>query len=130
MSQVCQPCAECYTAELPACPESIYIVSESFEPGENIYLEIIDKFDNRYLVDNILSSYGGSVFFSTATLTEGLFNEYAGSFTFKFYTDVDCDEPKELIFCDQVYTCISVSFYKVVGAEREAVICCEPPAPY
>lgn len=130
MAQVCSPCEECYTATLPACPDSIYIVSESFEIGENIYLTITDKFNNQYVIDNVLSSYGGSVYFSTATLPDGLFNEYAGSFTFKFYADIDCDEPKELIFCDQVYPCISVSFYSVKTGARDAVICCEPAMPY
>lgn len=123
-------CATCYTYELPACPDTIYIQSESFEIGENIYLKITDKFNNVYSVDGALVSYGGSLFFDTDQFPEGLFNEHAGSFTFKFYADIDCDEEKELIFCDEVYSCISVSFYKVVSGTIDAVICCEPPAPY
>lgn len=129
MPQVCQPCDECYRATLPACPDSIYIQSESFEIGENIYLVITDKFGNEYTIENE-TGYGGSVFFSTSTLPEGLLNEYAGDFTFKFYADLDCDEEKELIFCDEVYPCIAVSFYKDVTQNRDAIICCEPPAPY
>lgn len=122
--------SNCYEAAIPSCPDSIYIVSESFEIGENIYIQITDKFDNQYLIDNVLHSYGGSVFFDTDTLPEGLFNEYAGSFMFKFFADLDCDEPKELIFCDAVYECISVTFYKLASGTRDAVICCEPAAPY
>lgn len=123
-------CESCYEVTLPACPDSIYIVSESFDIGENVYLTITDKFNNKYQIDNIMTSYGGSVYFTTDTLPEGLFNEYAGSFTFEFYADIDCDEPKELIFCDAVYPCIEVSFYKVVTGVKDAVICCEPAQPY
>lgn len=99
--------------------------------GEDIFLEIEDKFGIKYFLDNVSQgqTYGGSLFLNLDALPEGLFTEHSGAFIFRFYTDIDCNELKEMIFCDKVYECISVTFVKYVG-EKEAVICCEPAAGY
>lgn len=123
-------CETCYQAELPACPDTIFLYTDSLGIDEDYFLEITDKFGNRYFGNPTNAAYGGVIALSMADLPHGLLTEFSGPFVFRFYTDDECNELKELVFCGEVYECIVVTFYKLASGEREAVICCEPPIPY
>lgn len=123
-------CDECYEVELPACPDTIYIYTDSLDVNEDFFTEFTDKFGNRYRLNPANANYGGVIAIDLSSLQDGLFTEFSGTWELRFYTDDECEELKELVFCDEVYECISITFYKIVTANKEAIICCEPPIPY
>lgn len=124
------PCGECYEVCLPACPDRIFIYSESLDPNEDFWIKATDKFGNVYWGDPANPAYGGVVVFDVSSYEHGLLNEHSGVWTLEFFTEQFCGERKELVFCGEVYECISVTFEKVVTENAEAVICCEEDVGY
>lgn len=119
MAALFENCNTCFNAELASCQES-YTINVGLNAGED-YILRIEAIDGNIYENEITAGEGGVLEFDSEDYSEGLFNQYAGSFTLTIFDHSNgC---VELNMCEALYPCINVRF--VDGINKTEISCCD-----
>lgn len=102
-------CPICFPFELPSCPETI-VIRAGLQVDTLYYVKLTDKFGNAFNTEATTDGAGELTLTPDDFLPLGFLNPAIGSFTIEIS---DTNEPFSaqniLFFCDELYTCITVT---------------------
>lgn len=130
MANLLDTCPTCFEITLNECADFI-VIEGGFIVFEDYVIIITDKFGHEYRL-NLTAGYDGELTIDVTDLPDGLFTAYSGVFTVKVYESDGCT-PATITFCEEVYTCLKLTFKTVLLESDDDIIeyikCCEEEPP-